>query len=200
MNRVGNNVKAYNFSSDHSFRHRNITEARYHGPEKSTSDHILLLFNFFVVLPLLAVTYRRTAHVGSFSPPGFSNAPVTKGIVYFTATFSLVSSLNQASGTTLAFHWGKSAPNFIYSLATYQLYFTSVWQTVCGCLLLYHFRLFERQWGIRKYGTFCLSMPLVSAALGLALLVIGRDGIINEIACGPYGHLFATMVQVTKYS
>ena len=186
-----------NSSSFPPSRNRSVTDlSRFHGLERSTSDHILLLFNFFVVLPLLAVTYRRSAHIASFSPPGFSNAPVTKGLVYLTALFSLFFSIQHVSEGSLAFHWGHSAPKFMYSLATYQLYFTSVWQTICGCVLLYHFRLFERQWGIRKYGTFCISMPLVSGALGLALLVIGRDGIINEIACGPYGHLFATMVQV----
>ncbi len=190
-----------NASKPHLDIHRNHSDlhSRSHEYEKSTSDIILIFFNFCVILPLLAITFRRTARMGSFSPPGFSNAPVTKGFVYFTLFFSLFIAFQNSAGGPLALHWWRSGPKFIYSLATYQLYFTSVWQTICGCTLLYHFRLFERQWGVRKYGTFCLSMLLVSGALGLALLVLGRDGIINEIACGPYGPLFATMVQVITH-
>ena len=198
MNKEGRGL-AFNSTLQNSVRNRNFSETHhYHGPERSMSDNILLLFNFFFILPLLVVTYRRAAHLGSFSPPGFANAPITKGIVYLTAVFSIISSFQNGTPEPHALHWWKSSPKFIFSLATYQLYFTSVWQTICGCILIYHFRLFERQWGVRKYGTFCISMLLVSGALGLALLVLGRDGIVNEIACGPYGHLFATLVQVIQ--
>jgi hypothetical protein len=106
--------------------------------------------NWFLVLPLCYLLFRRSATTFFSSPAGFANAPVTKSAMLLTTVFSLWAMLTGRAPDLSLRYWKFGIGTFFVRLATYQLYFSSLWAMMCGCLMMYQFRQFERQWGAGK--------------------------------------------------
>jgi len=125
-------------------------------------------------------------------PSGFYNAPITKCIVLGTGMFSLLVSV---------FGWKKilaitNAHSVIYSfhiwkLFTNNFYFSSPIETVIGLMLLYNFRIFERQMGSLKFAAFTLTTSGIAVLVNLATLVLLSH---QEIVSGPYPLIFSALV------
>lgn len=81
----------------------------------------------------------------SGTPGGFAHAPVTKGLLLASAGATLAMRALSAS------HAPRAAPALLRALA-----FRAPSEALFACLLLYHFRVLERQRGSAKYGGFCL--------------------------------------------
>jgi hypothetical protein len=66
-----------------------------------------------------------------------------------------------------------------------------------GVALLYQFRLFERHWGSRKFGTFLLLSYGMSAILACCTLFLaqGMQRRLDSLPLGPYGLVFSLLVQ-----
>jgi membrane associated rhomboid family serine protease len=130
---------------------------------------------------------------------GFHNAPVSKAVLTLTLLGSLITSATR-SGTILSL---SSKPIFIkyeyWRIFSYQLCFASAGELVVGLALLYQFRLFERHWGSRKFGTFLLISSMISAFLGCcvvsALHGSHRPPHMESLPLGPYGFIFSCLVQ-----
>ncbi|KAJ1531232.1 hypothetical protein HK405_001424, partial [Cladochytrium tenue] len=73
--------------------------------------------------------------------------------------------------------------------------FSNSSEILFGSLLLYHFRLLERQWGSRKYAAFAFVSSAISTGLALSALYIGRAAGLVRVASGPYGLIFAALYQ-----
>ncbi|EKX53987.1 hypothetical protein GUITHDRAFT_132416 [Guillardia theta CCMP2712] len=137
------------------------------------------VINFMFVLPLLYLVFRRSLRLQPPSPSGFSNAPVTKGLVGYCAMSMIYVALSGADTGLSIDVWKLGIGRMLINLMSFVLYFPSWWQSLCGIFLFYRFRQFERHWGASK----------ISSLLSIALVVLGRDGFLQEVACGPYGIL-----------
>mgnify|MGYP001078520823 CR=1 FL=1 len=127
----------------------------------------------------------------AFGPPGFQHAPVSKLLlaVVVAATFGAV-----FGGVT---HWLDFRLHTIvgqiqlWRLLTCALVFETVGELVVGTVLLYNFRLFERQWGSPKFCCFLLITHLL--ALLVEFSVSGLFHLTSTLP-GPYSIIFAFFV------
>jgi len=124
-------------------------------------------------------------------PSGLYNAPLLKFLLVVSVGSFLLSvftkNLHITSQTTTV--------NFIpqiLRLITHYFFFSGTGETVTGMLLLYHFRLFERQMGSAKFAAFTLTTWVAWALLYLVSFVLIPQ---RAITSGPYGLIFALLVQ-----
>lgn len=145
------------------------------GATSGVGDAVAVL-NWLVLVPIMLVLLFKTLRLRPATPPGFGNAPVTRGAIALTTCASVLAIMGGAN-TTLTLHWWDiGAATLAWRILTFQLHFANWWHLVVGVALLYHFRQFERQWGARKYAAFLLVSTAVSSLISLGLLVVGRDG------------------------
>jgi len=105
--------------------------------------------------------------------PGLYNAPLTKALLLLSAMMSIVVSLTQ---TKRFFTFPDLSSVFtehqFWRLLTYHFAFTSSAELLFGLILLYFFRLFERQMGTPKFAGFTLTVMCISTLLQIALYVV----------------------------
>ncbi|GLC36343.1 hypothetical protein PLESTB_000771900 [Pleodorina starrii] len=114
---------------------------------------------------------------------GFRHAPVSKGLIFATAGASILSQAARASRRT----------QLVPAALTHGLVFRSPAELLFGTLVLYYFRLLERESGPSKFGAFAA----VSASLAAALQWAAQRSGLGLPPCpsGPYGLIFACFVQ-----
>lgn len=133
----------------------------------------------------------------NYGPAGFYNAPLSKGLIGLTVGTTLVGSLvgtrNQGSSVlgyddlfTASWNWGQ-----MWRLFTGPFTLTSMGELIFCSLLLYLFRLFERQWGTHKFSVFVLHSTLTSFVLQLSSKLLFNTSLLS----GPYGLIFSCFVQ-----
>lgn len=123
---------------------------------------------------------------------GFYNAPASKGVFCATAALSLLAGMTKARDLGLrrtVFRnlelWRFVSSNFVFSGAG---------EAVVGLILLYYFRVFERQKGSSKYGAFLFISTCISTTLQLVwLMAIQSDR--QVLASGPSAIIFSCFVQ-----
>ncbi|GFR45426.1 hypothetical protein Agub_g6805, partial [Astrephomene gubernaculifera] len=115
---------------------------------------------------------------------GFRHAPVSKGLVLITAGASILAQATRASRRRQLLP-GILAQAFVFRSPA-ELFF--------GALVMYYFRILERESGSPKFGAFAATTTGLAAALQWAA---GRSGLLRLAApaSGPYGFLFACFVQ-----
>ncbi|KAI8847514.1 hypothetical protein BC829DRAFT_396046 [Chytridium lagenaria] len=116
---------------------------------------------------------------------GFYNAPVSKAIFLTVGLNSLVCSILNFKSSFHLQIFPHIASHF--QILTTNLAFTSSTEILFGSLLIYHFRLLERQWGPRKYGSFALVTSAISTVLASLILFAGKSFGFSRTAAGPYG-------------
>lgn len=117
----------------------------------------------------------------SAGPGGFGSAPITKLVFLGTACSSLVQQVARASN--------RRVPFFV-NVFTKAFAFQHPGELLVGSILLYHFRLFERQLGTGKYGAFVVVSGVASKLMEVSL---GRLLALKAPA-GPYSLIFANYV------
>lgn len=126
-------------------------------------------------------------------PSGFNNAPISKSILVVTAVSSIVISVMNLrtlldfpdlSCLTTKFEWWR--------LLTHHLFFISAGEMLFGSVLIYFFRLFERQMGSIKFGGLTFLSFVISTILKIGLLVLFP---MKNLSSGPYSYIFACFVQ-----
>jgi hypothetical protein len=105
---------------------------------------------------------------------------VTKGLLLGTLSTSIILQATKAT---------RRRPSLLVSLFTHALAFRNPGELLFGASLLYFYRIFERQWGSAKYGSFvavtgCLAYGLEAAAASLLEW---------RAASGPFPLLFANL-------
>jgi len=90
----------------------------------------------------------------SFLPPTTENAPVSKGLMWITAGLSLVVSFTNIRNYVSL---NNLSPDItqkfqLWRLLTHHFFFSSPGEMLFGLILIYYFRLFERQMGSAKFG------------------------------------------------
>jgi len=126
----------------------------------------------------------------SLGPSGFSNAPISKSILILVTTGSLLASIFKFKNVGLDLT-GLIENLQIYRFCTSQFVFSHTGEMLFGMFLLYFFRLFERQMGSSKFGSFAFLSILLSLLTESILLLTFRT---KDITSGPYGFIFAMFV------
>ncbi|ERT00157.1 uncharacterized protein SPSK_09629 [Sporothrix schenckii 1099-18] len=129
----------------------------------------------------------------------FTNAPVTRSLVFGLASASIGASLFDikhyfyilVDPQILRYHQTWRA-------LTYQLCYTNSSEVLFACMTLYQMRIVERMWGSRKYASFIAVTFLISAIVPPMLLFVLRvltNGRVNYLPAGPTGVVFAILAQ-----
>ncbi|PWZ31985.1 Rhomboid-like protein 20 [Zea mays] len=82
----------------------------------------------------------------------------------------------------------------VWRLITSFFAFSSTPELIFGAVLLYYFRVFERQIGSNKYAVFIIFSTMVSVLLQILALGYMKDPSLNPLTSGPYGLIFASYV------
>lgn len=115
---------------------------------------------------------------------GFAGAPVTKFILAGSISSSVI---------LQAAHGFQRRPSPYLHFLTQSLVFRHPGELACGTLLLYYFRLLERQRGSAKHGA-CVASTL---AISYALQSVVSAVLSTALPSGPYGLIFANFVPFT---
>ncbi|CAI6318144.1 unnamed protein product [Periconia digitata] len=129
---------------------------------------------------------------------GFTNAPVSRFLVFGTVIGALVASLTD---TRYYIHI-QVVPHFwrygqFWRIFTWQACFTNSTEVLFAVLSLYTLRVVERLWGSRKFASFVLAtLPYTTILPPLILTFVLRPltfGRINHLPAGPTPLIFALL-------
>lgn len=111
-----------------------------------------------------------------------AEAPISTSLAALTTVVSLAVSYNAAR------------PRSLFKSLFHPIYFSSHIETICGLALMYKLRLFEQQWGSKKYSNFILITQSLSSLISCGLFAVCRRSI-SSLPCGPHGVIVASLVQ-----
>ncbi|KAF2178346.1 hypothetical protein K469DRAFT_676067 [Zopfia rhizophila CBS 207.26] len=131
---------------------------------------------------------------------GFTNAPVSRFLVFSTVIGALIASLTD---TRYYFHievvphiWNYGQ---FWRVLTWHLCYTNSTEVIFGVGSFYYLRIIERLWGSRKFTSFLLStLPYTALLPPLILTFVLRPltfGRINHLPAGPTPIIFALLAQ-----
>ncbi|OCK84938.1 hypothetical protein K432DRAFT_439655 [Lepidopterella palustris CBS 459.81] len=131
---------------------------------------------------------------------GFTNAPVSRFLVFWVVAGALLASLTD---TRYYIHIEVVPHLWVYGqfwrLLTWQICYTNSTEVLFAAMAFYHLRVIERLWGTRKFASFLLStlpyttlLPPLLLALILRPLTFNR---LNHLPAGPTPLIFALLVQ-----
>ena len=98
------------------------------------------------------------------------NAPLSKFILFLTIGMTLLCSMTNLN-KSLSFSQDSLQHLKLWQLFSNQLFFSSNPELFWGCILLYYFRLFERQWGTSKFAAFSVICYFFSTLIQLLFMV-----------------------------
>ncbi|KAJ1658052.1 hypothetical protein IWQ61_002639 [Dispira simplex] len=127
---------------------------------------------------------------------GFHNTPLSKALTFGVGAGSIVASI---------MHWKPYLRMILnphltrdyqfWRLATSQLAFYNSGEVLFGCLMLYQFRVIERQFGSKKFSAFIALTAIATKLLELGFLISGNALGLNVLPAGPYGVIFSALYQ-----
>jgi len=121
----------------------------------------------------------------------FVHAPITKFIAFMTGTISVLANVFHFRHALVLDKPGLGLGEY-WRLVTSHFVFLTTGEMVCGLILLYAFRLFERQMGSKKYGVFVLLSLFIASLIEFILLHYEPATLVFG---GPYAIIFAQIVQ-----
>jgi membrane associated rhomboid family serine protease len=133
------------------------------------------------------------------SVSGFHYAPISKGLLWLTAGSSILASVtNSLTSITITNFYQEVVSKFqVWKLVTNHFVFSSPGELLFGLILIYYFRVFERQMGSSKFGAFvCISVAL-STLLQVSFLTIFPS--FEKPVSGPYAIIFACFMLFYLY-
>ncbi|KAI1171332.1 hypothetical protein F4777DRAFT_63902 [Nemania sp. FL0916] len=130
----------------------------------------------------------------------FTNAPVTRSLVYGLIGMSIAASLLDIKHyfyILVDLHIWRFHQS--WRALIYQLCYTNSSEVLFATMTLYNMRTVERLWGSRKYATFVLVTFLLTSIISpLLLAVVLRPvslGLLNYLPAGPTPIIFAVLAQ-----
>ncbi|KAL6614311.1 hypothetical protein ACP70R_036581 [Stipagrostis hirtigluma subsp. patula] len=126
--------------------------------------------------------------------PGFHNAPASRAVVVAAALFSVSFGFRGRSLDLGLSYQSVYEKLNVWRLITSLFAFSSTPELIFGAVLLYYFRVFERQIGSNKYAVFIVFSTAVSVLLQILALGYLKDPSLNPLTSGPYGLIFASYV------
>uniref|UniRef100_A0A2R5LLF5 Putative ubiquitin-associated domain-containing protein 2 n=1 Tax=Ornithodoros turicata TaxID=34597 RepID=A0A2R5LLF5_9ACAR len=140
-----------------------------------------------------------TAILSQFSTTGFYKAPVSKGILgcMFFTTCALNTPMLAHMKHLVVYDISDIVQGReFWRLVTSKVSFLDTKDLVCGSLLIYYFRIFERRYGSHKFASFLLAASTVATLLELASIYTLRDMDVHlsPFPSGPYALVFSLFV------
>lgn len=144
------------------------------------------------------------AIMSPYSSVGFYKTPVSKA--FLGSMFIASCALNVPQLAPLKRHFLCNPSNIwdkkeIWKLLACRSTFLDIKDLICGCLLIYYFRVFERRYGSHKFASFLLATGTVALLLEVltvnALQKLDIDvfaGMITYLSTGPFGLIFPLFV------
>ncbi|XP_064638744.1 ubiquitin-associated domain-containing protein 2-like [Lineus longissimus] len=134
-----------------------------------------------------------------YSHSGFFNAPVSKGFLgtVVVASFALnVPFQNYCRHLFLYSYAGIFEKFEIWRIITSKVAFLDTKDLICGTLLIYYFRIFERKYGSTKFASYLIATCTLSTALELLAKTACEYITLNigDLPSGPYGFIFPLFV------
>jgi len=127
------------------------------------------------------------------SAAGFRNAPVSKALLLLTGGMSVLVGVTQTMPHLKLNGLLQIIDHLqLWRLATNQLFFSSPAELLFGLILIYYFRVFERQMGSAKFAGFTFLSFVISTLVEVAYLALFQPK--GEFVSGPYSILFAMYV------
>ncbi|KAI0601690.1 hypothetical protein F4775DRAFT_538732 [Biscogniauxia sp. FL1348] len=130
----------------------------------------------------------------------FTNAPVTRSLVYGLIGMSIAASLLDIKHyfyILVDLHLWRF--HQIWRFLLFQLCYTNSSEVLFASMTLYNMRIVERMWGSRKFATFVLITFLLTSILTPVLLALVLRpltlGLFNYLPAGPTPVLFALLAQ-----
>ncbi len=112
------------------------------------------------------------------------NAPISKAVLVATAAASVVTQAARASH--------KRVP-LALQLLSRSFVFRTQGELLFGCILLYYFRVHERQQGSSKYGAYVCATTGIAYIVQLAASKVLGAG--AHLSTGPFAVIFAGIIQ-----
>ncbi|KAL1652293.1 hypothetical protein SLS58_000420 [Diplodia intermedia] len=131
---------------------------------------------------------------------GFTNAPVTKFLVFYTVAAAFVASITDSQYLLYI----QVVPHLwvhrqFWRLLTWQTCFANSTEVLFAAMTFYHLRVIERLWGSRKFASFIVStLPYTTLLPPLILALVVRPLTFNHanyLPAGPTPLLFAILAQ-----
>ncbi|KAI1750563.1 hypothetical protein F4782DRAFT_508814 [Xylaria castorea] len=130
----------------------------------------------------------------------FTNAPVTRSLVYGLIGISIAASLLDIKHyfyILVDLHLWRFHQS--WRALIYQLCYTNSSEVLFAAMTLYNMRSVERLWGSRKYATFVFVTYLLTSILSPVLLALVLRplslGLLNYLPAGPTPIIFAILAQ-----
>ncbi|XP_015929019.1 ubiquitin-associated domain-containing protein 2 [Parasteatoda tepidariorum] len=129
------------------------------------------------------------------SSTGFYKAPVSKGILgcMFLTSCALNVPLLAHIKQYVVYNIHNIFHKYeIWRVVSSKLTFLETKDLVCGCLLIYYFRIFERRYGSHKFSSYLMAACTVSTLLELIFVFFLNkfDAQITYLPTGPYSLIF----------
>ncbi|KAL1440885.1 hypothetical protein MTO96_009056 [Rhipicephalus appendiculatus] len=139
------------------------------------------------------------AMLSQYSTSGFYKAPVSKGLlgsIFLTSCALNTPILAQVRHYVLYDISDIVDRGEFWRLVTSKVCFLDTKDLVCGSLLIYYFRIFERRYGSRKFASFLFTASAVATLLELASIYTLRhfDVPLSPFPSGPYALVFSLFV------
>ncbi|EKG13275.1 Protein of unknown function DUF3328 [Macrophomina phaseolina MS6] len=131
---------------------------------------------------------------------GFTNAPVTKFLVFYTVASAFLASITDSQYLLYI----QVVPHLwvhrqFWRLLTWQACFANSTEVLFAAMTFYHLRVIERLWGSRKFASFIVStLPYTTLLPPLVLALVVRPLTFNHanyLPAGPTPLLFAILAQ-----
>jgi len=135
-----------------------------------------------------------------YNTTGFYKTPVSKGLIgcmFLTSCALNVPLLAHLKKSFSWTYWDIFGKGEVWRLVTSKTTFLETKDLICGSLLIYYFRIFERRYGSKKYASCLLATTVVTTMLELlvcyALHYFNLDDSISY-QYGSYGFIFPMFI------
>ncbi|XP_021932588.1 ubiquitin-associated domain-containing protein 2-like isoform X1 [Zootermopsis nevadensis] len=142
------------------------------------------------------------AILSQYSTTGFYKAPVSKGLM--GSMFLTCTAMNMPLLAHMRKYLVCKLPDIfkegeVWRLLTSRITFLDTKDLVCGALLIYYFRIFERRYGSHKFASYLLATCTIATILETAAILVLQQFDIDlhsggYLPPGPYGLIFPLFV------
>ncbi|XP_033096100.1 ubiquitin-associated domain-containing protein 2-like [Anneissia japonica] len=130
---------------------------------------------------------------------GFYKTPVCKALMFIIGIPSLILNFTPKLQRYFVYSFSDvTNPLKIWKLLSSKLVFLDVTDLVCGLIILYYFRIFERRAGSRKFSSYILAMVILCTSLEVTFLFMFKFAGYDRISWQP-GFQSVLMSLFVKY-
>jgi membrane associated rhomboid family serine protease len=152
----------------------------------STAEHS------FLPAPRLSWSTAHCRHVprAMHGPAGFASSNISKGFLLICGIWSITAIATKKQGL-FNLDLDLVGRGQIWRLLTHSFVWSTTSELVIGSICLYNWRLFERQFGTRKFGGCLFFLIVASMILQVVVQLVSRGAV--PLLSGPYAVVFGLL-------